>query len=102
MSKVYIGNKRSPRKKGCIPVYVGRGSPLGNPYIMANNSEKERNAVCDEYEAYLPYQLKDKLSPQYVAMQALRKKLALGHSLELICYCAPKRCHAETIKALLK
>lgn len=34
-------------------VYIGRGSPLGNPYVMRNQSPDERDRVCDAYVAWL-------------------------------------------------
>ena len=33
--------------------YIGRGSILGNPFVMNNQSIEERNRVCNEYKKYI-------------------------------------------------
>lgn len=65
-------------------VYVGRPSKFGNPFVM--HSEAERDAVCDQYEAWLQAQ------PELIkaAQRELRGK-------DLVCWCAPRRCHAQTL-----
>lgn len=32
--------------------YIGRPSPLGNPFAMTVKTIQERNRVCDGYESY--------------------------------------------------
>lgn len=74
-------------RKEKYDIYIGRGSKWGNPFIMKDWSDKERNRVCDEYEKWfwttdLPnqiHELKDKV---------------LG------CYCKPKRCHGDFLANL--
>jgi hypothetical protein len=68
---------------------VDRSSPWGNPYIMRNQSEAERNYVCDRFAAYALWRLMQE--PQW--LEPLRGK-------HLACWCAPKRCHAETLLRL--
>lgn len=70
------------KKAKSYDVYCGRGSKWGNPFVMKNYSDEERNRVCDEYEEWfwttdLPNQLHE-----------LKGKI-------LSCYCKPKRCHAD-------
>lgn len=56
-----------------------RQTRFGNPHYM--RSEAERNFVCDEFEIHdLP-----KLD-----VTGLRGK-------DLLCWCAPKRCHCDSI-----
>ena len=66
-------------------VYCGRGSPWGNPFKMTYThwqlKEKERHRVCDKFE-------KEILPTLDVSM--LRGK-------NLLCFCAPKRCHCDSI-----
>lgn len=75
---------------------VDRSTKLGNPFYMHN--ESERDEVCDKYEKWFwenynePFY--DYLSE--IAYAACTKDIALG------CWCYPKRCHAETIKAHLE
>lgn len=78
--------------------YIGRGSPLGNPFVMT--SEADRNLVCDQYEAWFQERVKAN-DPKVVAALSRLQRLAVDGDLVLGCFCAPKRCHGETIKAWL-
>lgn len=73
-------DKNAPKNS----IYVGRPSPFGNPFKM--NSEEERNEVCDKYEKYV------NSNPQLI--EKIKRELKGKH---LVCYCAPKRCHADTL-----
>lgn len=66
---------------------VDRGTDWGNPFIM--KTKKDRDYVCDLYEQYAIWRLK--VEPFWLA--ALRDH-------DLACWCAPKRCHAETLLRL--
>jgi hypothetical protein len=73
-----VWNKRDPNRPRDA-VYVGRGTPWGNPFVMF--TERQRNMVCDDFEReVLPT----------LDVSALRGK-------DLVCWCAPKRCHADGI-----
>ena len=65
-------------------VYIGRGSPFGNPYVIGKDGD--RDAVCDKYEAMLM---------QNTELLNLVKTQLRGK--DLICFCAPKRCHGDTL-----
>lgn len=81
MPKVF--NKRHPD----IPrgaVYVGRPTKFGNPFPM--RKESERNQCCDQYREWI-YQQDDLL-------EEIRETL---RGLDLVCWCAPKRCHADIL-----
>ncbi|MEO9537250.1 MAG: DUF4326 domain-containing protein [Parasphingorhabdus sp.] len=80
MSKVH--NKRA----GTAPrdaVYIGRGSPWGNPFVIGKDGT--RDEVCDKFEREtLPT----------LDIEPLRGK-------HLVCYCKPARCHGDAILAAL-
>jgi hypothetical protein len=80
MAKVY--NKH----KGDAPanaVYIGRGSPWGNPFVIGQDGT--RDGVCDRFEREV--------------LPTLDLKPLIGK--DLVCFCAPKRCHGDSIiKAL--
>lgn len=78
--------------------YIGRGSPLGNPFRIGRDGD--RNRVCDKYEEWFDLQVRQK-SPG--VMNELRRlhRLAQRGDLILGCYCSPNRCHGETIKRFL-
>lgn len=73
---------------------------LGNKFIMHNESERDK--VCDQYELWFYEQIakqnpdvRDELRRIYLIIKN-NDKVALG------CWCAPKRCHLETILNYLK
>jgi len=79
-----------------IDIYCGRGSPLGNPYPMKNSSDRDR--VCDEYEKYF-YRSVEVIGDKGMVNQLNKiAELAGKGDVNLVCFCAPKRCHCETIK----
>lgn len=63
-------------------VYVGRGSPFGNPFMMGVDGG--RNEVCDKFEA--------KVEADEILKQRIKTELK---GKDLICFCAPKRCHGD-------
>ena len=77
---------------------------MGNPFHMRNWSWKERNRVCDQYEKWF------QVVTSSDSDEGLRIREYLEHiasvakdgDVELICFCAPKRCHGETIKTYLE
>ena len=81
-------------------IYCGRGSALGNPFRMY--SESQRDEVCDKYEEYFyeqVYVLKNEYmlkELRYIYNKALKGDVNLG------CFCAPKRCHCDTIKKFIE
>ncbi len=81
-------------------VYVGRGSPLGNPFRMT--SEADRDAACECYANWLRKQYTLPGSPQRKALDALAARHQAGEDLRLECFCAPKRCHADFVKHVIE
>lgn len=70
-------------------VYIGRGSRWGNPFVIGKHGD--RDAVCDSYHARLVKQIN--------AGDLSREDLAMLHGKNLVCYCAPQRCHGDSLKA---
>lgn len=67
-----------------VYVYVGRGSKWGNPFKLPDDGD--RNQVCKCYEKhYLPHK------PSLLNDGASLIGKVLG------CYCAPEKCHAESL-----
>ena len=85
-------------------VYVGRPSKYGNPFKVGRRlgcgpplfthsvflcqmqKEDDRDRVCEQFEDYMASH------PDLVA--EVRRELKGKH---LICFCAPRRCHADTL-----
>lgn len=80
--------------------YVGRPSVLGNPFVMRN--EAQRDEVCERYQQWFDAKVS---ANDPLVMSELRRLFRIGKTqgtLRLVCFCAPKRCHAETIAAFLR
>lgn len=77
-----VHNKRA----GTAPqdaVYIGRGTPWGNPFVLGQDGD--RDTVCDRFEREVLHTLD---------LEPLRGK-------DLVCWCKPARCHGDAIRAAL-
>lgn len=90
---IIVGRKHHPKAQ-----YIGRGSPLGNPFVM--KSEKDRDRVCNLYSTLFHDRVR---SGDPAFCNELRRLLAMARAgdLTLGCFCAPRRCHGDTIKEFL-
>ena len=64
----------------------------------------EEMSVCYNISAktYMPYTaITKKSSPQYKEMVRLFRMHQAGVNINLQCFCAPNRCHGETIRAII-
>lgn len=86
-------------KKDLDSIYIGRGSVLGNPFFM--HSEEDRNKVCDDYEKYFIERYKAKDSELLDELSRLVETAFEQGYIKLGCFCAPRRCHGDTIKKFL-
>ena len=94
---IEIMNLRVIKPTEAYDVVVCRGTPLGNPFKMKD--ESQRDDVCDKYARSFE-RLGEYLKRHELARLA---ELYKEHGkLRLFCWCAPKRCHAETIKGWLQ
>lgn len=80
-------NQNTGRSRHLDGVYIGRGSRWGNPFIM--EIDGNRNEVCDLFESYAKW----RSVVQHYWLDYLKGK-------NLICHCAPKRCHGDILLKL--
>lgn len=74
-------------------VRCDRQTPIGNPFYM--RSESERDDVCEKFETAL---YEGTLSDEaYTYLHEIIVKAKKGNVC-LTCWCAPKRCHCDSIK----
>ena len=99
--EIVIKNLRNckPKKDCCWQIKVDRTSVLGNPFYMAD--ESQRDLVCDKYEEYFKEQVKTNTRFR-IELESILRICKVFKTVELYCWCAPKRCHAETIKKYLE
>lgn len=81
--------------KDVIPpdaIYVGRPTKWGNPFAIRTRAgiTKERERVMAAYEEWI-FKQPDEF------FETIKRELR-GH--DLVCYCAPKVCHADILLAI--
>lgn len=80
------------KSKEQYDVYIGRGTPFGNPYVIGRDGTREE--VIAKYKAYFYDRIKhDK--------NFLRQVMALKNKV-LGCHCKPLACHGDVIKEFLE
>lgn len=102
VGSIRIVNMRTyNREDNEVFVKVDRTSILGNPFRMQNDSNEERDRVCDEYADYFDANIAN-AGKFRNEVQRIIGIVKAGRNVALGCWCAPKRCHAEHIKAYIE
>ena len=102
-----------PVPENTVRAYVGRGSPLGNPFshregTLAKHLVATRDDAIWHYRDWLIRRLNSfdpserQGGPEIAEMNRLFALVSAGFNLELACWCVPAPCHAEVIKDLLE
>lgn len=66
--------------------YIGRGSPFGNRFVIGRDGD--RDAVCEKHDLDLARD------------RARLKRLDELAGCDVSCFCAPQRCHGDTLVML--
>ena len=67
--------------------YAGRPSPLGNPFLIGRDGS--RDDVIDQYRRWIDEEIR--------TGRLTDAELLAYEGFDLVCWCAPKRCHCEII-----
>ena len=115
----------APPEPGVYRVRVDRASVLGNPFVM--RVEGDRDVVCRAYERLLVATLDPTADVPQNSQSVWRigrgaghtgvirgwdwdgaraeignlRRLSQAHCLRLDCHCFPRRCHGDSLAALL-
>jgi hypothetical protein len=89
--KVNILNTAHDGKSGN---YCGRGSPLGN---YAFKEGMTRDEACDAFEVYFRQKVQSGDVVVMNELHRLRNILEETGSVDIRCFCHPKRCHLQTV-----
>lgn len=81
---------------GSFREYVGRPSPLGNPFVIGKDGD--RGTVVLKYRKWFYSQL---CNPDIKKLLRDWGNKAARGKLELVCWCAPLACHADVIREFL-
>lgn len=105
---IEIMNMRNESVHRICDFAVDRSTPLGNPFPMKGKSDEARNEACDKYHAWfhekmewLVYHDPNRLDPISKMIDEMISACRGEGIIRLFCWCAPKRCHAETIRDYL-
>ena len=92
---IRIVNRRNYKGPG---IYIGRPSPLGNPFIIERDGDREE--VIRKCRDFLNTAIHDdeRIKAEFERLEELNKK----GDVILICWCAPSKCHGDIIKEILE
>jgi len=94
--EIKVRNKRNWNGEG---FYVGRPSPLSNPFIITDDQTRD---ICIQRYASLFIDAIQNRNPSIItALQNLESYLIKNQKLNIICHCSPEPCHADLIKQAL-
>lgn len=86
--------------------YIGRGSPLGNPFSHKEGTKaavvvESREKAIEMYAKYLMEQIQNGNDAVIEELNRLAYIAITKGKLTLRCYCAPKPCHGDVIRKVL-
>jgi Domain of unknown function (DUF4326) len=98
MMEITVVNKHHQKPEDEKGEYIGRGSPLGNPWPISPH--RNRATVLEYYRAYLARNIEVE-DPDI--MRELMRLLAIAQQrpLKLVCFCKPQDCHGDIIREAL-
>lgn len=81
---------------GGFPIYVGRGSVLGNPFVVGRDGSREE--VIAKYRVWLwdKIQLREMKVLDALKWILVRERHE-RRVIKLACYCKPNACHGDVI-----
>ena len=92
-------------------VYIGRGSPLGNPYSHMIGTKAEfivatREIAIEKYKDWLVEKINKKDKRVILAIKEILQRLKEYNQVYLVCYCKQIHvdipCHGDVIKKFIE
>lgn len=98
--KLNIANKYRPETFiNGQDIYIGRGSPLGNPFPIGAKYGS-RDTVIEMYKEYLSQEVNKDNKIILKELDKISNTLDIC-DVNLVCFCKPKRCHGDIIKEIV-
>lgn len=89
-------------------IYIGRGSPLGNPFTHFDLSKTKaefhretREEAVSSYEKYIWDKIRNGDTKICSEIDRIYE-LALNGDVNLVCFCKPKSCHGDILKKIIE
>jgi len=101
MSGRVINKRAKEFVRNSNQIYIGRGSPWGNPFThLALSRTKAQSQVATEEESMVRYEawLRERLAKE----PGLKQELLKPDGHELVCYCKPRPCHGDILIKLIE
>jgi hypothetical protein len=92
---IRVANKHHGEKDG---IYIGRPSPLGNPFVLGNY---ERSDSVARYEKWLRERIAAGDTKVRAALNEIWREAKTG-DVTLLCFCSPLACHGDVIKRVVE
>jgi hypothetical protein len=88
-----IHKKKSYKK--CIDIFIGRPSPLGNPFPI--NKDCNRSECINKYKVWLKQQTVNHKSEAYKELRRIQilEEKNPNTIIRLLCFCKPLPCHGD-------
>lgn len=86
---------------GAQGVYIGRGSPLGNPFPIGTTVQDSRENVIKRYRIWLNDKIKADDDAVCNALNDIAEQSLTPQGVQLECFCAPKPCHGDVIREVI-
>lgn len=77
-------------------IYIGRGSPLGNPFKVKPWGPYERGETLGLYRGWLLHEAKTNPDVKR-ALNDIWRRAKNGEKVRLLCFCKPRACHGDVI-----
>lgn len=90
ISVTSVVNKDSGQQ---FDIYIGRGSPLGNPFPIEHGTDKDRMHVIERYREHFYSNI--------VSDPEMKRYIESLRGLKLGCHCKPLPCHGDVIAEYL-
>lgn len=87
-------------------IYCGRGSKLGNMYSHLHGTKAQfivstRDEAVEMYDKWIQEQIRIKNPVICKTLNFIYFRARIG-DVNLVCYCAPHRCHCDVIKRIIE
>jgi len=96
--QITVLNKHHFKCEPVNAIYIGRGSPLGNPFPVKDYGRAE---CIQMYIVWLNEQIKARNEPVISALEAIGQQVLDTGEAQLLCFCKPLHCHGDHIAELV-
>ena len=95
---IIVVSKRSSYEIKGEAIYIGRPSILGNPFTVKDHGHGTAIAL---FRKWLWKHMQSD-TPQHQELQRLAELHKQKQDITLVCWCKPKPCHGDVVKAAIE